>query len=111
MPFTLKKKWVVTICIILGLFVLNPTLQQFEDFIGHSPYRLDQHNLTRSLNLMFLSVYNDQEVNTSGEVFREQTYIGFLRNFIHIPTSESLTKDKPPFDPSKPFEILDSVKK
>lgn len=79
------RKWHLTagIVIIILLF-LNPSLDQFTDFIGHSKLRQEYHNLVRKDNFLIFSIYADQTLDVDGGIESETKFIGLLNNFISL---------------------------
>lgn len=79
------KKWQMITAVVIVIFMfLNPSLEQFTDFIGHSKLRLEQHNLVRKTNLLIFSIYGDQTLDDNGSIDSETKYLGMLNNFISI---------------------------
>lgn len=84
MKFKPQKWQIIAGSILVVLIFLNPSLEQFTDFIGHSKFRMEQHNLVRKSNFLILSIYGDQTLDNNGDPDSEIKYIGILNNFISL---------------------------
>ena len=84
MNFKPKRWQIITAIIALILMFLNPSLDQFGDFIGHSKLKMAQRNLVRNTNLLVFSIYGDQSLDDNGNVDSVTRYVGVLNNFISL---------------------------
>lgn len=97
MPLKLKKRWWIIISVLFIFIILNPTYSDFKDFTG----RDENEQLKKMMNFGVFSIYS----------VGDEEYIAFLKNFIRIPSPPLPQKIvKPPFDPSKPYQILNRKK-
>jgi hypothetical protein len=85
LPFNLKKKQIIAIAAFAVLAILNPSVRQFKDFIGSNRAYDPNHKLVRSANLIILSFYKNQLMDSNGEdIDSEKMYLGVLNNFIKL---------------------------
>lgn len=71
MKFPIKKGWAIAIGVVLLLWILNPGISSFRDYIGDK-------DVTRKGNFIVFSIYQDSYGSN---------YAGFLLNFVKIPVA------------------------
>ena len=74
MKLPIKKGWLITVGIIIIFMALNPTLKDFDEYIG------DGYRHRRINNFLLFSIYRGGG-KYAGE---DGLYLGFLKNFIFI---------------------------
>src|ERR1700744_5348317 len=79
--FKIKKWQILTIISVIVLFIFNPSLKDFKEFVGDSKDYTEGHNLKRSFNFIVLSIYDNQLIDSNGsDIDSETKYIGILNN-------------------------------
>ena len=80
MQIQLKRKWLITIIIILGLAATNPTESDFKNYLQAKGF--SNKSVGRTGYFLILSIY---EANVGYPYANpHQTYIGIFKNFIYI---------------------------
>ena len=86
MQIQLKRKWLITIIIILGLAVTNPTESDFKNYLQAKGF--SNRSVGRTGYFLIFSIYEANSLPSI--IFPEastsihQTYIGIFKNFIYI---------------------------
>lgn len=76
-----NAKWLIPVMIIFLLVFLNPSMENFQEFLGLSGNHT--RNLKRTSNYLIFSIYQ-------GNDYYQSKYVGIVKNFYKIkPSRES----------------------
>lgn len=86
MKFPIKKGWLLAICIILLICLLNPSMNDFEEFTGMTGVERRVY-IRRTSNFLMYSIYEDDSYRGN-----HTRYIGVLMNFFEIPVHKDIVQ-------------------